>query len=259
MNRTIAFGVAGLAVAAAMLGAGYYVGQKPAAVAAQPNERAEIEQIVRDYLVTNPEVMVEVQAALEAKQEMKQKEQQLAAISASKADIFDLTTDGVFGNPNGEITMVEFYDYNCGYCKRAFPDVNALIKDNPDLRVVLKEFPILGPDSQKAHTVSMAMKTLMPEKWNEFHDKLMAAAGKASDDNAIALALSLGADEAALRKEMANPAIAAQVQVTFRLADQLGITGTPSFVIGDEVVFGAVGKDALQDKIIEVRDQTSGS
>lgn len=262
MGRSIGIAVAGVAVAAAMFAGGYYAGRPAVSGVPQPaanQDRAAIETIVREYLVANPDVIVEAQTALEQQQEARQKEAAEAAISTSREEIYNLATDGVYGNPTGEITLVEFYDYNCGYCKRALPDVTALIGDNPDLRVVLKEFPILGPDSQRAHQVSLAFQRLSPAKWNEFHDKLMASSGRASEQTAIDLARSLGADEAALRKEMEHPDIAEQVRVTYQLAEKLNITGTPSFVIGDQVVFGAVGKDALQEKIIEARDSQSGS
>ncbi|MGB3500159.1 MAG: DsbA family protein [Mesorhizobium sp.] len=258
MKTTILIGAAGIAIAAAMLGAGYYAGSHVAVSGAATTDRAAVEKIVRDYMIANPEIMVETQAALEAKQEAQQREKQTAALNASKADIFNLATDPIAGNPNGEITLVEFYDYNCGYCKRAFPEVNALIEANPDLRVVLKEFPILGPDSQRAHQVSMAFNAVMPEKWMEFHDSLMAAPGRASEDSAFALAVALGADEAALRQAMSAPGIVEQVRTNYNLADALGITGTPSFVIGNDVIFGAVGKDALQERITAERDQPSG-
>ncbi len=263
MGKSIGITAAGIAIAAALLGGGYYagrsVGSETTAQPAPVKDRAAIENIVREYLVTNPDVIVEVQAALEAQQETRQRETALAAISSSREQIFNLATDGIAGNPDGEITLVEFYDYNCGYCKRALPDVTALIADNPDLRVVLKEFPILGPDSQRAHQVSLAFQRLVPDRWAEFHDKLMASSGRASEQTAILLAVTLGADEAALKKEMDSPEIAAQVRVTYELAEKLNITGTPSFVIGDQVVFGAVGKDALQEKITEIREKRSGS
>ncbi len=263
MSKSIGIAAAGLAIAAAMLAGGYYAGRNSEAAAmAEPagvKDRAAIETIVREYLVTNPDVIVEAQTALEEQQDARKREAAQEAIAMARDQIFDLASDGVVGNPTGDITLVEFYDYNCGYCKRAFPDVTALIADNPDLRIVLKEFPILGPDSQRAHQVSLAFQRLNPDRWMEFHDKLMGASGRASEQTAMALAVTLGGDEAALRKEMENPDIAAQVRVTYDLADRLNITGTPSFVIGDQVVFGAVGKDALQQKITETREQQSGS
>ncbi|MCO5163406.1 MAG: DsbA family protein [Mesorhizobium sp.] len=258
MSKTIALGLAGLAISAAMLGFGFYSGQRPAVAAAPSSEmavsgeRAQIEEVVRDYLLANPELMVEVQAALEAKQEEKQKVAQQSTIATRKDEIFSSKNDGWGGNPQGNVTLVEFFDYNCGFCKRAFPDMQALVKDDPNVRVVYKEFPILGPDSQKAHVVSTAFRTLMPEKWPEFHLTLMGMS-RATEESAMRIALSLGADEAALRKEMENPQIVAGFEATYDLANKLAITGTPSYVVGKEVVFGALGKAVLEEKVALAR------
>lgn len=258
MSKTIALGLAGLAISGAMLGFGFYSGQRPAVAAAPSSEmavsgeRAQIEEVVRDYLLANPELMVEVQAALEAKQEEKQKVAQQSTIATRKDEIFSSKNDGWGGNPQGNVTLVEFFDYNCGFCKRAFPDMQALVKDDPNVRVVYKEFPILGPDSQKAHVVSTAFRTLMPEKWPEFHLTLMGMS-RATEESAMRIALSLGADEAALRKEMENPQIVAGFEATYDLANKLAITGTPSYVVGKEVVFGALGKAVLEEKVALAR------
>ncbi len=125
----------------------------------------------------------------------------------------------------------------------------ALTESDPDLRFVLKEFPILGPDSQKAHVVSQAFLKLMPEKYGEFHNELLGSKSRATEAAAIKIAVSLGADEAKLREEMKNPAISDTFARTYDLANKLAITGTPSYVVGDEVVFGALGKDVLTEKI----------
>ncbi|TGV95642.1 DsbA family protein, partial [Mesorhizobium sp. M2D.F.Ca.ET.145.01.1.1] len=129
--------------------------------------------------------------ALEAKQKEEQRLAALGVIKNAKDQIFNSTFDGVVGNPNGKVTIVEFYDYNCGFCKRAIEDMRALTKSDPDLRFVLKEFPILGPDSQKASVVSMAFHLMMPEKYGEFHTALLGGQGRATEATAIKIALSL--------------------------------------------------------------------
>lgn len=273
MNKSIALGLAGVALAAVMLGAGFYSGQRagvPAAAAIEApaatpadapvaTDRAAIETIVREYLLANPEVMVEVQAALETKQEDRQRVAQQATIASAKDEIFNASYDGIGGNPAGSVTIVEFFDYNCGYCKRAFPDMEALSSEDKDLRVVYKEFPILGPDSQKAHQISMAFRALMPEKWDQFHHTLMTSAERNGEDSAMKTALGLGADEAALRKEMENPAIAVAFNTTYELANKLAITGTPSYVVGKEVIFGALGKAVLEEKVSAARACTDAT
>ena len=262
MSKTIIVGALGLIVSAAALGAGYVAGKpQPHQVTGVPVEaapaagagRAEVEAIVRNYLLEHPELMIEVQAALEAKQQSQQQVAQQEAISSDADRIFNASYDGVIGNPDGKVTIVEFYDYNCGYCKRAMADMDAMVAADPDLRFVLKEFPILGPDSQKAHVVSMAFRAVKPEGYSEFHRRLMSSEGRASEETAVNLALELGADEAALRQEMQNPDILKAFSETYELADKLSITGTPSYVMGDEVVFGALGQKVLSEKVANLR------
>lgn len=263
MTKSILLGTTGAALGLAMLALGYAAGDvgraqagetpKPAA-AGQALDKAAVEQIVRDYLVANPEILEEMQAALEAKREAEQRVAQQATIRENRDEIFNSSYDGVVGNPNGKVTIVEFFDYNCGFCKRALEDMQALTAEDPELRFVLKELPILGPDSQKAHVVASAFHRLMPEKYAEFHRLLLGGSGRAGEASAIKVAVSLGADEAKLREEMKNPAITENFAKTYDLANKLSITGTPSYVVGNEVVFGALGKDVLAEKIAAAKE-----
>ena len=263
MKRAILMSVTGLAAAFAVLAAGYLATDPQRAIAdeapkaaasAGALDRKEVEMIVRDYLLKNPEIMLEVQQALEAKQKEEQRVANLEVIESAKDEIFNAAYDGLVGNPDGKTTIVEFYDYNCGFCKRAITDMHELTAADPNLRFVLKEFPILGPDSQKAHTVSQAFHRLMPDKYAEFHDQLLGGHGRATEESAIKLAVSLGADEAKLREEMKNPEIQDVFAHSYELAGKLEITGTPSYVVGNEVIFGALGKDVLSEKIAEARN-----
>lgn len=261
MSRAILLGATGVVVGFGMLAAGFLAGRGDAALAEEPQvvasadagapsvNRAEIEGIVRDYLMKNPEVLLEMQQILEEKQKEEQRVAHLEVINSARDDIFNAAYDGVVGNPNGKTTIVEFYDYNCGYCKRAQEDMLALTAADPDLRFVLKEFPILGPDSQKATLVSMAFRKVMPEKHEEFHNQLIGAPGRAGEAGALKIALALGADEAKLREAMRDPAIGEEIAKTYDLANKLSITGTPSYVVGNEVVFGALGQEVLAEKI----------
>jgi protein-disulfide isomerase len=267
MKNAILIALGGGLVAIAMLGAGYVSGRSPAAADEAPQvvrmadsaplgaaaDKAAIEAIVHDYLVNNPEVMLEVQDALEKKQSEAQRVAQRKVIDDTSREIFDASYDGVIGNPDGKVSIVEFFDYNCHFCKQALPDMQALVKENKDLRFVLKEMPIFGEDSQQASVVSMAFNKLMPAKFAEFHQELLGDKGRADQAKAIRIAVSLGADEAALRKEMADPAIQKDIESTYQLANQLSITGTPSYVVGDEVVVGALGRQLLDQKLANVR------
>lgn len=266
MNKSVVIGALGGAVSVGMLALGFFSGRlstpapAPEAVVEAPAadapglDRPTVETIVREYLLANPELIEEVQVALEDKKQAEQKLAQNAVIKDASADIFNSAEDGLIGNPDGDVTLVEFFDYNCGYCKRALSDMQAMVAADPKLRFVLKEFPILGPESQKASQVSMAFKALMPGKYADFHLKLMAYEGRAGEESAIKMAVELGADEAALRKEMESPAIAAIFAKTYELANRLSITGTPSYVVGDEIIPGALGQDVLGQKVVNVRN-----
>jgi protein-disulfide isomerase len=261
MNKASLLSTAGAAVGLTVLALGFAAGNPQLAQAEDASnltqktlaettvDRSEVEGIIRDYLLKNPEILLEVQDALEAKQKEEQRIASLGVIKDNKDEIFNSTFDGVVGNPNGKVTIVEFYDYNCGFCKRAMEDMRALTDADPDLRFVLKEFPILSPDSQKASVVSMAFHMMMPQKYGEFHNALLGGEGRATEAAAIKVALSLGADEAELRAKMQDPTIIDTLSKTYDLANKLAITGTPSYVIGNEVVFGALGKDVLAEKI----------
>ena len=261
MKQTIIVGVAGIAVSAAMLALGLNLGRTSAPsepmIIEAPQEAAidrnQVETIIRDYLIENPEIMLEVQTALETRQQEEQRRVQLATISEQTAEIFNASYDGIVGNPDGKVTVVEFFDYNCGFCKRAMADMDAMVKEDPDLRFVLKEFPILGADSQKAHVVSMAFRALHPDQYADFHRELLNGPGRAGEEKAMRIALQLGADENAMRAEMNNPEIQASFVKTYELANTLSITGTPSYVVGDEVVFGALGRAVLSEKVANFR------
>ena len=270
MSKAITLGIAGLTVSAAMLAFGYLAGSQTGTVIAAPSTpegsrpsservlaRAEVEEIVRGYLLDNPEIIVEMQAVLEEREREQQQIAQTETISSQSETIFNASYDGIIGNPEGSVTIVEFFDYNCGFCKRAYEDMEAMVADDPDLRFVLKEFPILGPDSQKAHIVSMAFRALAPEKYGEFHSALLLGGGRATEASAIDAALALGVDETALRDEMKNPAITEAFGATYELATQLAITGTPSYVVGQEVIFGALGQAVLAEKVEIARAATS--
>lgn len=268
MSKAVFWSAAGLVAAAAVLAAGYCSVRAPAtgadAMMSQPAaigghsgieslDRKEIEAIVHRYIVANPEVLLEAQQALETRQQEQQKLVQADTIKDARDLIFHSPHDGIVGNPNGSVSIVEFFDYNCGFCKRAIADMEALTAADPELRFVLKEFPILGPDSQKAHVVAQAFQRLMPEKYAEFHLKLLGGQGRATEATAIKVAVDLGVDEAALREEMKDPEIVGTFEATYDLANRLEVTGTPAYVIGDELVFGALGHDVLARKIAEAK------
>ncbi len=229
------------------------------AVALDDAQKEEIGAFIREYLIANPEVLIEAQEALQAKQQAEQLAQARRAISEASDAIFNSPNDVVLGNPEGNVTIVEFFDYNCGFCKRALRDMEEIIASDPNVRFILKEFPILGEDSMAAHRVSVALQRIAPEHYNAFHWELLGGNGRATEDRAVAVASELGVDEAALREAMEDPAIAETLTENYQLADSLGISGTPSYVVGDEAVFGAVGVGPLIAKVDNMRSCDSAT
>jgi len=196
-------------------------------------------------------VLQEAMNELDKRQTAVQAEKHKAAIKQYSDALFSSPRQVVLGNPNGNVTFVEFFDYNCGYCKRAMDDMLTLLKDDPKLKVVLKEFPVLGPGSVEAAQVAVAvhMQDKTGKKYLEFHQKLLGGRGEANKARALAVAKDIGLDMARLDKDLASPEVKAALQESFKLAEALGLNGTPSYVIGDNVVVGAVGLEALKEKV----------
>ncbi|ASY62446.1 protein-disulfide isomerase [Sinorhizobium sojae CCBAU 05684] len=233
------------------LAAGIALPQSAAALDAKQKE--EIGAFIKEYLLANPEIMLEVQEALTAKQRAQQQEAATAAIANNRSAIFNSAHDIALGNPEGDVTIVEFFDYNCGYCKRALSDMDQILAKDKNVRFVLKELPILGPDSLAAHRVSAAFRAIAPEKYGDFHRELLSAEERATEDTAIAVAARLGVTEEKLREKMEDDSHDAAVREAYMLANDLGITGTPSYVIGSEAVFGAVGSGELTKRVANMR------
>jgi protein-disulfide isomerase len=211
----------------------------------------EIENIVKNYLVQHPEVLQEAMEALDRRQKEAEAEKARVTIKDNKATIFNSTHQVVLGNPQGKVTMVEFFDYNCAFCKRALGDMLDLLKTDSDLKFVLKEFPVLGPGSVEAAHVAVAARMQDPsgKKYMEFHQKLLGSRGPADKMRALAVAKDIGFDMARLEKDMNSDEVRATIEENIKLADALGVSGTPTYVVGDEVVVGAVGLDELRAKI----------
>ncbi len=214
-------------------------------------QRGEIEKIVREYLIAHPEVLQEAMAELEKKQSALDAEKHKAAVKTHAQLLFSSPRQVNLGNPQGNVTFVEFFDYNCGYCKRAMEDMMALMKSDPKLKVVLKEFPVLGQGSMEAAQVAVAvnMQDKSGKKYLEFHQRLLSGRGQVDRARALTVARELGLDMGRLEKDMNSAEAKATLQESFKLAEALGLNGTPSYVIGDQVVIGAVGLSALQEKI----------
>ncbi|AWB21406.1 disulfide bond formation protein DsbA [Methylobacterium currus] len=229
--------------------------QSPATSGAMTDaQRQAIESVVRDYLLKNPEVLQEAMAELEKRQQEAQKVAQASALKETRDTLHNSPHGFVAGNPNGDVTLVEFFDYNCGYCKRALTDLQTLIKGDPKLKVVLRDFPVLGPDSLEASKVALAAKQqLKGDKLFDYHTRLLESRGRVNGERAIAVAKEMGLDIAKLQKDMQAPDIQAALQENVGLGDKLGLSGTPAFIIGDEIIPGAVGVDPIRKTVAGVR------
>jgi protein-disulfide isomerase len=214
---------------------------------------AAIKDIIRDHLIANPEIIRDAINELQRKEVEAEQVAQQAAISEESDLIFASSSQAILGNPDGEVTLVEFFDYNCGYCKRAHADMKRLVEEDPSLRMVLKDFPVLGEASVEAAHVSAAVNLNSPEKFSEFHDQLLMGPGRIDGNRALAVAEEMGLDVDKIRKLMPSDEVKAIIDENYALADKLSLTGTPSYVTAKEVVVGAIGYDALKAKIEEAR------
>lgn len=225
----------------------------PAAVALDDQQKEEIGAFIKEYLIANPEIMLDVQEALERKQEENRLQQAQKAIESNRDALFSSSHDVAFGNPKGDVTIVEFFDYNCGYCKRAMADMDKILASDSNVRFVLKELPILGDASLEAHKVSDAFRKIAPEKYLDFHRALLGSQGRVDDAKAVEVAASFGVSEADIRAKMEESPSEDAVREAYQLATSLGVTGTPSYVVGQEAVFGAIGANVLEQKVANLR------
>jgi protein-disulfide isomerase len=245
------------AKAGAALATLVFLAAPPAAAQSNPlsdPQKKAVEQIVRDFLLTNPEVIQDAIVELERRQQEAQKTAQKGALESERNTLLHSPRAYVVGNPSGDVTLVEFFDYNCGYCKRALADLRTIMKADAKLRVVLKDFPVLGPESVEASRVGLAVKQqLGGEKLFDYHIRLMETRGRVNGERAVQVAKEMGLDMPRLQKDMDHPDVRAALQENMTLGDKLGLTGTPAFVIGDEVVSGAVGVEPLRKIVASTR------
>lgn len=217
------------------------------------SQKVSIEQLVRDYLVQNPEILIEMSSQLERQQAQAQQETRQAAIAENADAIYRSANAIVAGNPDGDVTVVEFFDYNCGFCKRAFPDLVKLIDTDSKVRVVLKEFPIFGERSVGAAQVAIAAKN--QGKYFELHSEMLKTRGQVTQESALRSAEKLGLDMEKLKRDMKSPEVQAVITGTRELAEKLGVQGTPFYLVGDRTVPGAPENlyDVFLQNIADVR------
>ena len=244
---------------AGMLGAVlavFVLGASPATAAEDalsPGQKRAVEEVVREYLRRNPEILLEAIGAMRAKRDAEQQSKVRNNLVSLRGELENDPTSPVGGNPQGDVTIVEFFDYQCPYCKRVLPTVQTLLKTDGNIRYVFKEFPILGPQSVVAARAALAAWKLDRDRYVPFHIALLQTRGRLSEQKILGVAAEIGLDVERLRAAMADPAIDKILARNAKLARALDINGTPAFVIGETVVPGAVDLETLTALVLEAR------
>lgn len=220
------------------------------------SERAKIESVVHDYIMAHPEVVLDSLKAMQARQQAAEDDRVRDTIAQESDALRHAKGDFVAGNPKGDVTLVEFFDYNCTYCRQAASSIQSLLADDPKLRIIFKEWPIRGDDSMAATRVSLAAQG--QPQFLAFHFALMKHPGKVDEAVALQAAHDAGLDMTALKKAMQSPDIDARLAQTGTLAQKIGLQGTPAFVVGDEIIPGAVSEAEFRKLIAETRASCSG-
>ncbi len=221
-------------------------------------ERDAFGREVRAFLLENPDVFLEVIQVLEQRRANEAAAAELALVSDNAKAIFDDGYSWVGGNPDGDVTIVEFLDYRCGFCKRAFPQVEQLIATDGNIRLVIKEYPILGEASQLASRYAIATKNLEgDDAYKAVHDAMMGLRGEVTEDTLERISDDLGFDHEDILVEMESPGITEIIQANYALARILEIQGTPSFVMGERMVRGYVELDQMRAIVADIRENQS--
>jgi len=235
--------LAGLFVLAMLAGAGVLLGVQRFVPSAPGGDRAAMEQVVHDYVLAHPEIIPQAMQKL-------QDQQTGAMIAANKSAILDPVGSAWAGNPKGDVTLVEYFDYDCGYCRASLPMLAELVKDDPKLRIVFREYPVLTPESETAARWSIA--AAKAGKFEAFHHALYGL-GPVSDATILAAAKQVGLNPGKLRAAATEPAVEEEIQKNLAIGRELGMTGTPSWVIGDRVLSGALSLDHMKQAIADAR------
>ena len=209
-----------------------------------PTDKAAIERIVHDYILAHPEIIPEAMTAMQTRDVAH-------LLKANRAEVETPFPGAVAGNPHGDVTLVEFFDYACPYCRAAHLDVKRLIAADPRLRVVYRDFPVLTEGSGEAAMAALSAAT--QGKYAAFHDRMFDTAGKVDRERTVALVRAAGLDERRTAADLASPKLKAEIKHNLDLGRALGLTGTPTFIVGDRILSGAVGYDRLAAAIAEAR------
>ena len=217
-------------------------------------DKDELNEAIRAYILENPEIIIEALEKYEQQERDQRQKATVAALAANKEKLFNHPMTPISGNKDGDVSIVEFFDYQCGFCKRTMGAVLEVMKEDPQVRVVWKELPILGPASEFAARAAMASKR--QGKYLDFHIAIMGSRGQLTPAKILDAAKKVGLDIEKLKRDMADPAITQYLGDTLRLAQELGINGTPGFVIGNKLVPGALNKSRIKELVALARNQS---
>ncbi|MHB1109382.1 MAG: DsbA family protein [Devosia sp.] len=215
-------------------------------------DAATLNPMIESYLLENPSILQRVSDALRAEVRAVEMAQAKTALAAMRTQIYEDPDNVVLGNSEGDVTLVEMFDYNCGYCRSAMPDMATLLAEDPNLKVILKEFPILSKDSDDAARIGVLVRRAQADYW-AFHETLFAGRGQVTLDAALKAAQELGLNPVSLRLEMGTPSVSGVIDRSHELAQALNISGTPTYIIGDEIIPGAIGIEQLRTRIANMR------
>lgn len=209
--------------------------------------------MIEDFLMNDPKVLQRVSEALQQQLRLEDMETARVSLAEFEDQIYNDPDHIVLGNPDGDVTLVEFFDYNCGYCRSAMPDIARLLEEDPNLRIILKEFPILSAESMDAARIAVAVSQVEDADYWTFHEQLFTSRGQVSGQVALDAATDIGLNPITVELAASNQDVANIIQRSYAIAQGLNITGTPTFIIGDEILPGAVGYEALKQRVDNMR------
>jgi protein-disulfide isomerase len=251
MNKTVAvfLGLLGLVTVAAIALSLYW----------RPDAASQVadDSRIRSYIISHPEVLLESVARFQAVRQGSPDASSSALIAAHHAEIFDDARSQTVGNPKGDVALVLFFDYRCPYCKQGVDEEKALLQADPNVKIIYKEFPILGPQSVTAARAALA--SVKQGKYPAFHNAMMASHGSFSDEEILGMAQDAGIDVNRLMTDMNGSDVTDTLQANFNLAKILGINGTPAYIVGDRLVGGVTTADDFKTLIAEARAIQPGS
>jgi len=210
-----------------------------------------IGKIVREYLLEHPEVLIEALEAYEQRQTLAENDRRLKIIEAHSASLYEDSNSFAAGPPDADVTIVEFFDYHCGFCKKSLSVITQALQSDKNIRVVFKEYPILSEDSVTASRAAVA--SIRQGKYFEFHNAMMSQRGRLNEQKVLEIARDVGIDDKRLKHDMYQPDVSEVIRANYQLAEALGVRGTPAWLIGKEFVPGAVSAERFAEYIAQAR------